>query len=61
MIKIKTFVPLATVIGGFVILIIDGFVPEFNPNEGMFTALIYAGLGASAAVGFAKYFKRNKQ
>jgi len=60
-VKTRKFVPLATIIGGFVILIINGFFPtEFTVNEGMFTALIYAGLGSSAAVGFATYWKGKK-
>lgn len=59
--KTRKFVPLATIIGGFVIVIINGFFPtEFTVNEGMFNALIYAGLGSSAAVGFAKHWKSKK-
>lgn len=57
--KTRKFVPLATIVGGFVILVINGFFPtEFTVNENMFTALIYAGLGSSAAVGFAQYWKK---
>ena len=62
MMKTRKFVPLATIIGGFVVVIIDGLNNiDFTVNEGMFSALVYAGLGSSAAVGFAQYWKRSKK
>lgn len=54
--KTSKFVPLATIVGGFVIMVLDGFFEEFNVNEGFFTALVYAGLGSSAAVGVTKFW-----
>jgi len=49
--KVSKFIPLATIIGGFVITILDAYTEaDFNPN--LVSALIYAGLGSSAAVGF---------
>jgi hypothetical protein len=54
--KTLHFVPLATIIGGFIVMVLDGFYPEFNVNEGMFTAMIYAGLGSSAAIGVTKFW-----
>jgi len=57
--KTSKFVPLTTIIAGFIILIISGFIDSFNPDSSVFSALIYAGLGSSAAVGFAKYYKKN--
>jgi len=55
--KVSKFIPLATIIGGFTIAILDAYTDaEFNPN--LVTALIYAGLGGSAAVGFSKYWRK---
>lgn len=54
--KTYNFVPLATILGGFAVMIIDGFFEEFNVNEGMFTAIIYAGLGSAAAIGVTKFW-----
>ena len=54
--KTINFVPLATIIGGFVVMVLDGFDVGFKVNEGMFTAMIYAGLGSSAAIGVTKFW-----
>lgn len=55
--KTINFVPLATIIGGFIIMVLDGLEGvEFSVNEGMFTAMIYAGLGSSAAIGVTKFW-----
>lgn len=55
--KVSKFIPVATIIGGFLIAILDAYTEaDFNPN--LVTAIIYAGLGSSAAVGFSKYWKR---
>ena len=52
--KIRTFVPLVTVAGGFAVLITD-LIINGKVNESMFNSMIYAGLGASAVVGASKY------
>jgi len=59
-VKTIKIVPLTTIFLGFIVLIIGGFIPEFTPDTSVFTALIYAGLGSSAAVGFSKYWKKEK-
>ena len=51
------FVPLAAVIGGFVLLGVDLYLNKVI-NESMFNALMYSALGGSAAVGFSKYWKK---
>jgi hypothetical protein len=56
--KTSKIIPLATIIGGFTIAILDAYTDgDFNPQ--LITALIYAGLGGSAAVGFSKYWRKN--
>lgn len=55
--KVSKIIPIVTIIGGFTIAILDAYTEaEFNPN--FITALIYAGLGSSAAVGFSKYWRK---
>ncbi len=57
--KVSKFVPLATIIGGFIIVFVSGYDVNFKPDTGLVSALIYAGLGSSAAVGFSKYWRKN--
>lgn len=55
--KVSKLIPLITIIGGFIVAGLDAYTDaDFNP--GLVTALIYAGLGSSAAVGFSKYWKK---
>ncbi len=55
--KVSKLIPMITIIGGFVIAGLDAYTEaEFNPN--FVTAIIYAGLGGSAAVGFSKYWRK---
>ena len=55
--KISKLIPMITIVGGFFIVILDAYTDAtFNPN--LVTALIYAGLGSSAAVGFSKYWRK---
>jgi|APSaa5957512535_1039671.scaffolds.fasta_scaffold13335_3 hypothetical protein len=55
--KVSKFIPVITICGGFTIAILDAYTEaRFNPN--LVTALIYAGLGSSAAVGFSKYWRK---
>ena len=58
--KTRKFVPLATIIGAFAIMILEAAIQGFEVDSSKFTAVIYAGLGASAAVGFATYWKKGK-
>ena len=62
MMRTRKFVPLATIIGGFLILFIDGMHDiAFTVNEGMFTAVMYAGLGSSAVVGGVTAWTKGKK
>ena len=55
--KVSKIIPIITICGGFVITILAAYTDaNFNPN--LVTALIYAGLGGSAAVGFSKYWRK---
>lgn len=59
--KTRKFVPLATIIGAFLIMILEAAISDFQVDSTKFTAVVYAGLGSSAAVGFASYWKRDKK
>lgn len=58
--RTRKFVPLATIIGAFAIMILEAAITDFKVDSDKFTAVIYAGLGSSAAVGFATYWKKGK-
>lgn len=58
--KTRKFVPLATIIGAFAIMILEAAIQGFEVDSNKFTAIVYAGLGSSAAVGFASYWKKGK-
>ena len=52
-------IPLITLLGAFIIAILDAYTDaEFNAD--LVTAIVYAGLGGSAAVGFSKYWKKER-
>lgn len=56
--KVRKFVPLATIIGAFAVMLIETFTGyEVDPNK--FQAIVYVGLGGSAAVGISRYWKKN--
>ena len=59
--KTRKFVPLATIIGAFIILGLEAAFDWFTVDSAKFQAVVYAGLGSSAAVGFAMNWKKDKK
>jgi len=57
MAKILKAIPLVTVVGAFIVAGLDAYT-EAKFNSSIVTAIIYAGLGSTAAVGFSKYWKK---
>ena len=56
--KTSKFIPLCTILGGLFIAVLDAYT-DAKFDSGLVSAIVYAGLGSSAAVGFSKYWRKN--